>query len=51
MLKKKQRAPRWSLLLAHCKIPIYWIKGRELNILQAGAIAAVSGICGLLGQI
>lgn len=31
--------------------PIYLVKGRGLNIMEAGAIAAVPGICGLLGAL
>lgn len=31
--------------------PIYLVKGRGLNIMEAGAIAAIPGICGLLGAL
>ncbi len=31
--------------------PIYLVKGRGLNIMEAGAIAAVPGVCGLLGAL
>jgi ACS family glucarate transporter-like MFS transporter len=31
--------------------PVYLVKGRGLNIMEAGAIAAIPGICGLLGAL
>ena len=31
--------------------PIYLVKGRGLNIMEAGAIAAIPGICGLMGAL
>jgi ACS family glucarate transporter-like MFS transporter len=62
-LKVLLRSPMmWSIYLGkYCDtslqyffltwFPIYLVKGRGLNIMEAGAIAAVPGICGLLGAL
>ncbi|MBZ9781383.1 MFS transporter [Pseudomonas sp. REP124] len=62
-LKVLLRSPMmWSIYLGkYCDtslqyffltwFPIYLVKGRGLNIMEAGAIAAIPGICGLLGAL